>query len=119
MLALKNLIRNRAGQGLVEYGLVIAGVALICAAAVSLFGHQTNDLISAVATIIPGAHADDNNPITSGKLVETTNDANGGIVLDAAGIAAKTDGNRLDENVLGAAATTDGTSDGFGGLILE
>ena len=116
---LRKFLANKKGQGLVEYGLIIAGVALICAAAVSIFGHKTSDLISATATVLPGAHADDNNPITSGKLIETTTDVNGGIVLDAAGIAAKTDGNRLDENVLGAAATTDGTGDGFGGLILE
>lgn len=116
---LRKLTRNRKGQGLVEYGLIVAGVALIAAATVAVFGHKVNDLLAATATILPGAHADDNNPITSGKIIETTVDANGGIVVDAAGIAAKTDGNRLDENVLGAAATTDGTGDGFGGLILE
>lgn len=115
---LRKFSTNKKGQGLVEYGLIIAGVALICAAAVSLFGHETNDLISAVATVLPGAHADDNGPIISGKLIETTGPATG-IALDAATIATKAEGNRLDENVLGVAATTDGSSDGFGGLILE
>ncbi|MCA9201826.1 MAG: class III signal peptide-containing protein [Planctomycetales bacterium] len=116
---LRKMFRSKKGQGLVEYGLIIAGVALICAAAISVFGHKTSDLISAVATVLPGAHADDNGPMISGKLIETTEATATGIALDAAAIQGKTTGNRLDENVLGVAATTDGTGDGFGGLILE
>lgn len=113
---MRKLIRNKKGQGLVEYGLIIAGVALISAAAVSVFGHKTSDLISAVATILPGAHADDNGPIVSGSLIETEADATtGAISLDVAGIAANSGNGRLDANVLGG----DGTADGFGGLILE
>ncbi len=73
-------IRNRKGQGLVEYGILIGGVALVCLAATAVLGHKTNDLISVVAGVLPGAHADDNGPIISGKLVQTT-DANGGIAL--------------------------------------
>lgn len=112
------LIQCRKGQGLVEYGLIIAGVALICAASVSLFGHETNDLISAVAATLPGAHADDNGPITSGKLIETTAPGvTGSIALDAATIAANSDTGRLDNNVFGAATAAGG--DGFGGLVLE
>ena len=60
---MRKMLRNKKGQGLVEYGLIIAGVALICAAAVSLMGHKTSDLIGAVATVLPGAHADDNGPV--------------------------------------------------------
>ncbi len=113
----RKLIRNKKGQGLVEYGLIIAGVALICAASVSLFGHQTSDLVAAVASVLPGAHADDNGPIVSGKLIETTTPASGAIALDAATILANTDTGRLDNNVFGAATAAGG--DGFGGLILE
>lgn len=112
---MRKMLSNKKGQGLVEYGLIIAGVALICAAAVSVFGHKTSDLIGAVATILPGAHADDNAPIVSGKLIETTDNGGGGISLDAAGIVSASSSGRLDANVLG----TDGASDGFGGLILE
>ncbi len=74
-------IRNRNGQGLVEYGILVGGVALVCLAAVALLGHQTNDLISFVAGVLPGAHADDNAPIVSGKLVATTSNGSG-LVLD-------------------------------------
>lgn len=113
---LRKLFINKKGQGLVEYGLIIAGVALICAAAVSVLGHKTSDLISAVATVLPGAHADDNGPMVSGKLIETTGADDGSITLNVAAIATRTDFGRLDANVLGADGTT---QDGFGGLILE
>jgi pilus assembly protein Flp/PilA len=112
---LRKMFRSRKGQGLVEYGLIIAGVALICAAAVSVFGHKTSDLISAVTTILPGAHADDNAPLVSGKLIETTDNGGDGINLDVVGIVGNNGTGRLDANVLG----TDGATDGFGGLILE
>ena len=115
---MRKLISNKKGQGLVEYGLIIAGVALICAAAVSVFGHKTSDLIAAVATILPGAHADDNAPIVSGKLIETTEGtATAGITLNAADILAASGQQRLGNNVgvaPGAAADS-----GFGGLVLE
>ena len=111
---MRNLFRNKKGQGLVEYGLIIAGVALVSAAAVSIFGHKTSDLISAVATVLPGAHNDDNGPIVSGALIETAADADGALSLDAAGIVANSGTDRLGGN-LGVA----GTGDGFGGLILE
>jgi pilus assembly protein Flp/PilA len=114
---MRKMLRNKKGQGLVEYGLIIAGVALICAAAVSVFGHKTSDLISATASVLPGAHADDNGPMNSGKLIETTGADTGVIALDAATIVANTDTGRLDNNVFGA--TTAAGGDGFGGLVLE
>lgn len=116
---LRKFLNNKKGQGLVEYGLIIAGVALICAVSISIFGHKTSDLISAVATVLPGAHADDNAPITSGKLIETTVPAaaTDGIQLDVATIQTNSLTGRLDANVLGTDQTT--VTDGFGGLILE
>lgn len=100
------LLKNRRGAALLEYALLIAGVALIAAASVSIFGHKTTDLISAVAAIIPGAHADDNGPLVSGKLIETTEASSGQIQLDAAAITAATDSERLGNNVLGATTNT-------------
>lgn len=112
---LRKMFRSKKGQGLVEYGLIIAGVALICAAAISVFGHKTSDLISAVATVIPGAHADDNAPIVSGKLIETQDGGGAGIELDLNTIAGNSTTNRLENNVTNN-LTTPGD---FGGLILE
>lgn len=95
---IRNMFRSKKGQGLVEYGLIIAGVALICAAAISVFGHKTSDLISEVASVLPGAHADDNGPMISGKLIETTGADTGSITLDVATIALNSDSGRLDAN---------------------
>jgi pilus assembly protein Flp/PilA len=114
---LRRLRRDRKGQGLVEYGLLIAGVALISAAAVSVFGHKTSDMIGAVATILPGAHSDDNNAITSGHLIETgAVGSSGSIALNANQIVTNKGTDRLGVNVLG---TTQGSVNGFDGLILE
>ncbi|WP_037201957.1 Flp family type IVb pilin [Rhodopirellula baltica] len=111
---MRKFFSNKKGQGLVEYGLIIAGVALICAAAISVFGHKTSDLIGATAAILPGAHPDDNAAMTSGKLIETTVGAAGDpIELDAAGIAGNAGTARLGVN-FGL-----DTPDDFGGLILE
>ncbi len=72
MKFLVKLLRNRKGAALVEYGLLIAGVALVTVAAVAVFGNKTNDMIAATAAVLPGAHEDDNGPILSGTLIETT-----------------------------------------------
>lgn len=110
---LKRPFRNKKGQGMVEYSLLIAAVALICAAAVSVFGHKTNDLLAAVAAVLPGAHEDDNGPFTSGKIIETTPAGTDPITLDVTGIAGNTGTPRLGNNV-GLTSPSD-----FGGLILE
>ena len=67
----RGMLRDKKGAALVEYGLLVAGVALIASAAVAVMGHKTNDLVGTVAAVLPGAHADDNGPILSGKLIET------------------------------------------------
>lgn len=71
MKFLKSLLRNKKGAALVEYGLLVAGVALVAAAAVSVFGHKTNDLLATTAGVLPGAGGADNNPIAGGRLIET------------------------------------------------
>jgi len=91
--------QKRKGAALVEYALLIAGVALICAAAVAIFGHKTNDMIAAMASVLPGAHADDNGPIISGKIIETAPDANGNIALDVTTINANSNTVRLGNNL--------------------
>jgi len=113
---LRKLFRNKKGQGLVEYALIIAGVALIAAVGISIFGHKVSDMISATAAVLPGSHADDNGPIVSGKLIETTGADTGEIELDVTTIAGNSDSPRLGNNVLG---TDPGADGGFGGLVLE
>ena len=115
---LGRLRRDKKGQSLVEYGLIIAGVALITAAAISVFGHKTNDMVAATAAILPGAHSEDNGPIASGALIETTSAENGNIALDVASIQGQQGKNqpRLGNNVRGTGATG---NEGFGGLVVE
>jgi pilus assembly protein Flp/PilA len=91
----------RRGQGLVEYALIIAGVALIAAVGIAIFGHKVADMIGMTATVLPGAHADDNAPIVSGKLIETTSGADGNIALDANGVAGHNGTGRLSGNLWG------------------
>lgn len=80
---LRNVLKSKKGQGLVEYGILVGGVALVCLAAVSILGHKTNDLVATVAGALPGAHADDNSAIVSGKIVSTTQRlSDSAIVLD-------------------------------------
>lgn len=110
----KKLFRDEKGAALLEYALLAAGVALVSAAGVAVFGHKTNDMISSVAAIMPGAHADDNAPIRSGKIIETAQDADGAIAVDVATIIANTNSQRLGNN-LGVA----GLGDDDTGLILE
>jgi len=99
MSTLKNLFRCKKGAALLEYSLLAAGVTLVSAAAVAVFGHKTNDMIGSVAAIMPGAHADDNGPIASGKVIETTGADTGQIQVDVATIVTNTDSARLGNNL--------------------
>jgi Flp pilus assembly pilin Flp len=112
----QRLLKNKKGAAMVEYALLVAGVALIGAASVSVFGHKTNDMIAMTAAILPGAHLDDNNAMLSGKIIETSvNDAgaNTGIGLDVTTILANKGKDRLDLNTGASDGTTDST------LVLE
>ena len=110
MRTFKNLLRCKKGAALLEYSLLAAGVSLVAAAGVAIFGHKTTDMISSVAAIMPGAHADDNGPIASGKIIETTEASSGQIAVDITSIVGNTDTPRLGNN-LGLA--------GLDTLILE
>ena len=111
---MKTLIQaksKRRGAALVEYGLIIAGVALVSAAAVSIFGKKTSDMIGSAAAVLPGANANDNGAIRTGRLIETSNQ-NGQIELDVQTIG---DGGDRFTNNLGFDATElviDGSSNG-------
>ena len=115
----RRTVKSEKGAALVEYALIIAGVALIGAAAVSLFGHKVTDMLATSAAVMPGAHADDNAPIVSGKTIETSPNAQGfengnaatGIGLDVNAITQGNNKNRLGDGVGG-----DGQ---LGTLVLE
>jgi Flp pilus assembly pilin Flp len=94
--------RDRKGQALVEYALLVAGIALIAAAAVSVLGYKTAGLIAAMAAVLPGAEAASNGPIAAGHLIETTAGTTlTGIALDVQQINVDSGTPRLGINVLG------------------
>ena len=109
MANLRTRVKGTRGAALAEYALIIAGVALIGAAAISIFGNKVTDLIAAAAAVIPGAHADSNAPIVSGKIIETSPNASGfddgnsatGIGLDVNAITQANGQKRLGDNVGG------------------
>lgn len=96
MKLLKQTRRSKRGAALVEYGLIVAGVALVAAAAVSIFGTKTAGMIGASAAILPGAQAADNGAIATGRVVQTTTDSAGNIITDS---SADSIDNTLGENI--------------------
>lgn len=64
--------RKKRGAALVEYGLLVAGVALVTAVAISIFGHKVNDMVGTAAAVLPSSDAADTGAITGGRVVETT-----------------------------------------------
>src|SRR5438876_222738 len=56
---------QRKGQALVEYALLLAGIALVCVVAVAVLGHKTADVLGVMAAVLPGAHAADNKPMST------------------------------------------------------
>lgn len=77
MKLFKQTRRSKRGAALVEYGLIVAGVALVAAAAVSIFGTKTAGMIGASAAVLPGSQASDNGPIQTGKLIQTVDNGDG------------------------------------------
>ena len=78
---MRKLFKNKKGQGLVEYGILVGGIALVALAATAILGHKTTDLIGTVAGALPGAHSEDNGPIVSGYLVNVTSSGGSGFRL--------------------------------------
>ena len=73
---MRKLIRNKKGQGLVEYAFIVAGVAFICLLALSIFGHKLSDQYAIMAGMLPGAHSEDNAPIASMAFLSTVTATN-------------------------------------------
>ncbi len=83
--------KKKRGAALVEYGLLIAGVALVCAVGISMFGKKTNAMIGTAAAVLPSNDTNDLAPIKGGQLIRTTNDG-GVITLDAAAVTTDANG---------------------------
>ena len=102
-------ISKRRGQGLVEYIIIVASVALISLAALSMFGHKVADQYAVGAGLLPGAHSGDNNPIATGFFAginESTdgNTANGQVSWND--ITGNTEAGELVNNVVVAGSNS-------------
>ena len=71
----------KRGAALVEYALIVGGVALVALAAVSVFGHKTASMLGAAASVMPGAQTTDNGAIAAGRIVDTST-VNGAITIN-------------------------------------
>lgn len=73
---------KRKGQAMVEYALLLAGIAVASVVGIAVLGHKTADQYSLLGVIMPGAHAEDNNAIQSSEALIPFTTSNGVIVLD-------------------------------------
>ncbi|HWL07580.1 MAG TPA: hypothetical protein VNQ76_04185 [Planctomicrobium sp.] len=80
MTKLLKLIKDKKGQGLLEYAFLIAGIAFISLVALSVFGHKVADQYAIAAGMLPGGHDEDNLPIATTEWLETTDNGSGAIV---------------------------------------
>lgn len=67
-------LRDERGAALAEYGLLLAGIAMVSMLAVSVLGTKVGGLIGGVATMIPGNTQDMDAPVLVGKMLETETD---------------------------------------------
>lgn len=71
MKTVNHIRRGKRGSALVEYGLIVAGVALVGALAVSVFGSKVSDIMSTAGGVLPGMTAEDNTPLQKTSLLDT------------------------------------------------
>ena len=71
--------RKKRGAALVEYGLLVAGVALVTAVAISVFGHKVNDMMGTAAAVLPSNDVNDTGAITGGRIISTQG-GNGSVI---------------------------------------
>ena len=57
MQTLRNFIQNEEGATMVEYGLMLALIAVVCLAAVAIVGNETSDTFTNVGTSLQNANA--------------------------------------------------------------
>ncbi len=57
MQAVQSFVRRDEGQDLLEYSLLVALIALVAVAAVTLAGDSVNSIFTEIATAIPGGGA--------------------------------------------------------------
>jgi hypothetical protein len=85
MLVKKSGQVRRKGQALVEYALLLAGIALVCTVAVAVLGKKTADVIGVMAAVMPGTQSTDNVPINTLPIL-SVKPVNGTLMLDTSNL---------------------------------
>ena len=103
--SLRKADQKRSGQALVEYIVIVAAVALVALMSVSMFGHKVADQYAVGAGMLPGAHAEDNLPITTGEYAGFTENAAGTALISNgvvtwADVTGNTTTGEMDNNVV-------------------
>ena len=103
--SLRKADQERSGQALVEYIVIVAAVALVALMSVSMFGHKVADQYAVGAGMLPGAHAEDNLPITTGEYAGFTENAAGTALISNgvvtwADVTGNTTTGEMDNNVV-------------------
>ena len=103
--SLRKADQKRSGQALVEYIEIVAAVALVGVMSVSRFGHKVADQYAVGAGMLPGAHAEDNLPITTGEYAGFTENAAGTALISNgvvtwADVTGNTTTGEMDNNVV-------------------
>ncbi|MEC8474085.1 MAG: class III signal peptide-containing protein [Planctomycetota bacterium] len=98
-------ISKRRGQGLVEYIIIVASVALISLVALSMFGHKVADQYAIGSGMLPGAHAEDNLPVTTGFYAGVAENSDGDAIIGNgqvswADVTGNTTVGEMDNNVV-------------------
>ena len=99
------LNQNRRGQGLVEYIIIVASVSLITLTSLSMFGHKVADQYAIGSGMLPGAHAEDNLPVTTGFYAGVGENADGNAIIGNgqvswADVTGNTTVGEMDNNVV-------------------
>lgn len=110
------LLRDRRGAALAEYGLLVAGVALMGMAAVAVLGGRVSDMIGVVANILPSASVQDSAPVATGQLIETTSEDGVARLNGSANVHNADQGYSTLQKSLGMHQSADGAH-GFSHLI--
>ena len=103
---LRRLLKDKKGQGLAEYAVILMAVLVVSLGAISVLGHNVGDLLATVAAILPGSEPDYDQPVFVGEFIELNvppvAGSASGIQLDIAEIADNINGTepwRLDDNI--------------------
>ncbi len=67
---MKNALRNKKGQGLAEYAVILVGVTVVSLGALSTLGHNVGDLLASTAAILPGSQPEWDQQVYVGELIE-------------------------------------------------